>query len=544
MIQTIKDLVSAKADTTVALAREIWGYAELSYEETKSAAALIAALKQEGFTIEEGIADIPTAFTATFTSGSGKPVVGFLAEYDALSGLSQKAGCPVQEAVQEGGAGHGCGHNLLGAGCYAAAVALKDYLIKEKKDGTVIFFGCPAEEGAGSKQFIARAGYFDNVDFAYTWHPETVNEVGSRGSVAIMGANFIFDGIAAHAGGEPHLGRSALDAVELMNVGCNYLREHMIDAARIHYAYSDPGGTAPNVVQSHAVIKYEVRAPKVSQVQELFTRVVDVAKGAALMTGTKMKYEITMAFSDYVPNRTLGAVVDQCMRELGAPEWTEPDYRLAAEFLRTYPRTTMVGIREKLGYYFEPEELDAALEKPLDRIIQPQGDRLQFRLHRRGRRGLRHPHRHVPRGHRLPGQCGPLLAEHRLCLLRYRYEGHAAGGGDHDPGCHPHHGPAGGHRQGPGGTEAEKRRQLPLPPAGLRDASHRPLLSFTAFSRPCRSAKEPLLSNTSGPSAAWNAPDYKSKRPALSSRPFRFYSSSRNLAALSMAAAAFLMGNI
>lgn len=337
MIQTIKDLVSAKADTTVALAREIWGYAELSYEETKSAAALIAALKQEGFTIEEGIADIPTAFTATFTSGSGKPVVGFLAEYDALSGLSQKAGCPVQEAVQEGGAGHGCGHNLLGAGCYAAAVALKDYLIKEKKDGTVIFFGCPAEEGAGSKQFIARAGYFDNVDFAYTWHPETVNEVGSRGSVAIMGANFTFDGIAAHAGGEPHLGRSALDAVELMNVGCNYLREHMIDAARIHYAYSDPGGTAPNVVQSHAVIKYEVRAPKVSQVQELFTRVVDVARGAALMTGTKMKYEITMAFSDYVPNRTLGAVVDQCMRELGAPEWTEPDYRLAAEFLRTIP---------------------------------------------------------------------------------------------------------------------------------------------------------------------------------------------------------------
>lgn len=546
MIQTIKDLVSAKADTTVALAKEIWGCAELSYEETKSAAALISALKQEGFTIEEGIADIPTAFTATFTAGSGKPVVGFLAEYDALSGLSQKAGCPVQEPVREGGAGHGCGHNLLGAGCYAAAVALKDYLIKEKKDGTVIFFGCPAEEGAGSKQFIARAGYFDNVDFAYTWHPETVNEVGSRGSVAIMGANFIFDGIAAHAGGEPHLGRSALDAVELMNVGCNYLREHMIDAARIHYAYSDPGGTAPNVVQSHAVIKYEVRAPKVSQVQELFTRVVDVAKGAALMTGTKMKYEITMAFSDYVPNRTLGAVVDQCMRELGAPEWTEADYRLAAEFLRTYPRTTMVGIREKLGYYFEPEELDAALEKPLDRVIHPFNPKET--AYSSGSTDVGDvgyaTHRYVPCGHRLPWQCGPLLAEHRLRLLRHRNEGHAAGGGDHDPGRHPYHGPAGGHCQSPGGIKAEERRQLPLPAAGLCDASHRPLLSFTAFSRPCRSVKEPLLSNTSGPSAAWNAPDYKSKRPALSSRPFHFYSSSRNRAALSMAAAAFLMGNI
>ena len=323
MVQTIQNLVSAKADTAIALAKEIWGYAELSYDEVRSSSALIAALKKEGFSIEEGIAGIPTALTATFSRGSGNPVVGFLAEYDALSGLSQKAACPVQEPIQEGGDGHGCGHNLLGAGSYAAAVALKDYLEKENKDGTVIFFGCPAEEGAGSKQFIARAGYFDNVDFAYTWHPATINEVGSWGDVAIMGANFTFDGVAAHAGGEPHLGRSALDACELMNIGCNYLREHMIDTARIHYAYSDPGGTAPNVVQSHAVIKYEVRAPKVSQVQELFTRVVDVAKGAALMTGTKMQYEITMAFSDYVPNRTLGALVDQCMRELGAPDWTE-----------------------------------------------------------------------------------------------------------------------------------------------------------------------------------------------------------------------------
>ena len=371
MIQTVKDLVASQADAAVALAKEIWNYAELSYEEVRSAAALIEALKKEGFAIEEGIAGIPTAFTATFQSGSGKPVVGFLAEYDALAGLSQKAGCPVQEAVEPGGAGHGCGHNLLGAGCYAAAVALKDYLVKESKDGTVIFFGCPAEEGAGSKQFIARAGYFDNVDFAYTWHPETINEVGSKGSVAIMGANFTFTGVAAHAGAEPHLGRSALDAVELMNVGCNYLREHMIDAARIHYAYSDAGGSAPNVVQSCAVIKYEVRAPKVSQVQELFTRVVDVAKGAALMTGTKMQYEITMAFSDYMANRTLGAVVDQCFRELGAPDWTEEDYDLAAGFLRTYPRSTMAGIREKLGAYFEPEELGKALEKPLDSTVHP-----------------------------------------------------------------------------------------------------------------------------------------------------------------------------
>ena len=370
-IEQIKKLVAEKADVTKRLASEIWSYAELSYEETKSAGALMEALKAEGFAIEDNIADIPTAFTATYKVGTGKPVVGLLAEYDALDGLSQKAASAVEEPVVAGGAGHGCGHNLIGAGAFAAAVALKDYMVANNVDGTVIFFGCPAEEGAGSKQFIARAGCFDDVDFAYTWHPGTINEVGSTGSVAIMGANFVFDGVASHAGGAPHLGRSALDACELMNVGCNYLREHMIDEARIHYAYSDPGGTAPNVVQSHAVIKYEVRAPKVNQVQELFTRVVDVAKGAALMTGTKMRYEITMAFSDYYANRTLGALVDECMRELGAPDWTEEDYQLAAQFLRTYPRSTLVGIKENLTEYFDADEVEQELEKPLDKIIHP-----------------------------------------------------------------------------------------------------------------------------------------------------------------------------
>lgn len=368
-LEEVKALVAATADTAEKLARDIWGYAELAYCEVRSSAELCAELEKEGFTIETNIADIPTAFTATYKCGVGGPTVGLLAEYDALDGLSQKAASPVREPVEQGGAGHGCGHNLLGAGCFAAAVALKNYLVNNKKDGAVIFFGCPAEEGAGSKQFIARAGYFDGVDFAYTWHPAYLNTVSSKGSVAIMGANFIFDGIAAHAGGAPHLGRSALDAVELMNVGVNYLREHMIDAARIHYAYSDAGGTAPNVVQSHAVIKYEVRAPKVSQMQELFTRVTDVAKGAALMTGTKMKYEITMAFSDYVPNRTLAAVADECLAELGAPDWTQEDFDTAAEFLRSYSRATQKTMREELAEYFSEDELSAALQTPLDTKI-------------------------------------------------------------------------------------------------------------------------------------------------------------------------------
>jgi len=370
-LEKVRALVAQTAPEAITLAKQIWEFAELPYQETKSAAVLMDALKKEGFAIDTGLAGIPTAFTATFVSGTGKPVMGLLGEYDALDGLSQKAGQVEKEAVVPGGAGHGCGHNLIGAGCYASAVALKRYMEAEKLDGTVIYFGCPAEEGAGSKQFIARAGYFDNVDFCYSWHPGTLNEVSAKGSVAIMGANFIFDGISSHAGGAPHLGRSALDAIELMNVGVNYLREHMIDAARIHYAYSDAGGTAPNVVQDHAVIKYEVRAPKVNQMQELFARVVNVAEGAALMTGTKMKYEVTMAFSDYVPNKTLAPIMDACLQEVGAPRWTDADFDLASEFLRTYNKSTRKNIRENLAEVFGEDAVDAALAKPLDQMIHP-----------------------------------------------------------------------------------------------------------------------------------------------------------------------------
>lgn len=368
-LEEVKQLVASKKEVAVDLAEKIWGYAELSYTEFKSAAALIEALKAEGFEVEEGIADIPTAFKAEYKVGSGYPRMGFLAEYDALDGLSQEASLPEKKPVVEGGCGHGCGHNLFGAGSFAAAAAVKDYLVAHEKNGTVVLFGTPAEEGAGSKQFIARAGYFDDIDFVYTWHPGTFNEVQSTGSVAIMGANFIFDGVASHAGGSPHLGRSALDACELMNVGCNYLREHMIDQARVHYAYSDAGGTAPNVVQDHAVIKYEVRAPKVFQMQELFTRVVDIAKGAALMTGTRMHYDITMAFSDYVPNKVLSRVMSDCLTELGAPEWTDEEYELAHRFLYTYSRAALKNIHDELleeRFDGDLAALDEVMLKPLD----------------------------------------------------------------------------------------------------------------------------------------------------------------------------------
>lgn len=365
-LEFIEQIIKEKEAVILDANDKIWSYAELPYEETRSSALLCSILESEGFTVETGVAEIPTAFVARYVVGTGKPVMGILGEFDALATLSQKAGCTVKDPVQNGGSGHGCGHCCLGTGALAAALAVKEYLVQNQKDGTIIYYGCAAEEGAGAKQFMARAGLFDGVDFVYTWHPADRNEVQPTCSVAIMGANFEFFGRSAHAGACPHLGRSALDAAELMSVGVNYLREHMIDKARIHYAYVDAGGTSPNVVQDHSLVKYEVRAPKVSQMKELFERVVDVARGAALMTGTTMKYEITMAFSDYVPNDTLGKIAAECMMEVGAPKWETSDYELAKKFLNSYDPVTLETIKEDIVQTYGGDQLAKILERPLD----------------------------------------------------------------------------------------------------------------------------------------------------------------------------------
>lgn len=370
-LEFVVDRIEKIAPKTIGISRKIWEYAELPYEEFRSAELLIDALKDEGFDIETGLAGMPTAFAATCAVGTGSPVIGILGEYDALDALSQEAGKPERAPIREGAPGHGCGHNLLGAGSFAAAVAVKDYLIQNGKDGTVVYFGCPAEEGAGSKQFMARAGLFDDVDFAYTWHPADRNEVSGKGNAAIMGAAFTFKGIASHAGGAPHLGRSALDAAELMSVGSNYLREHMIDKARIHYAYSDAGGVSPNVVQSFAKVKYEVRAPQVSDMNELFARVVNVAAGAALMTETEMDYEITMAFSDYTPNKVLAQVASDCFEEIGPTVWDEDDQALAASFLVHYNKATLASIRHDMVREFGKNSDSTMWRAPLDTKFRP-----------------------------------------------------------------------------------------------------------------------------------------------------------------------------
>ncbi len=366
-LEFINKVINEKEDMILQISDKIWSFAELPYEEFKSSALLCEVLKQEGFNVTQGVAEIPTAFTASF--GSGKPIFGFLGEYDALDILSQEAGNPEKKPILQGAPGHGCGHNCLGAGSLAAAIAVKEYLKEKKLSGTVIYYGCAAEEGAGAKQFMARAGLFNGVDFIYTWHPADINEVQSTRTVSIMGANFEFKGLTSHAGGSPHLGRSALDAAELMNVGINYLREHMIDQARIHYAYADAGGVAPNVVQDHTIIKYEVRSPKVEQVKKLFERVVNVARGAALMTETTMNYEITMAFSDYIPNSALASIADECLKEVGAPQWDEEDYAIAKSYLSSYNETTLSSIKEKIIEIYGENQLEEKLNKPLDNIV-------------------------------------------------------------------------------------------------------------------------------------------------------------------------------
>ena len=353
----------------ISIRDRIFAYAELPYREFRSAELLCRVLRQYGFEVTEGAAGIPTCFYGSFSNKSGGFTVGFLGEFDALDGLSQKAGCAVQDPVKPNAPGHGCGHCCLGVGALAAAIAVREYLIANDIPGRVIYYGCPAEEGAGSKQFMARAGLFDCCDFVYTWHPANRNMVDVMHSNAIMGANFYFKGRTAHAGATPFLGRSALDAVELMSVGCNYMREHMVPEARLHYAYIDAGGTAPNVVQDRATVRYEVRAPYVAQVKELYQRVVKVAQGAAMMTETTVDVELAMAFTEYIPNLTLSPIVSKAMREIGAPEWTEEDYALAKAYLESYPEETKAVVREQFMAEYG-DDWEKVWERPLDSGIK------------------------------------------------------------------------------------------------------------------------------------------------------------------------------
>lgn len=323
--------IEENREVFTAISDTIWNFAELGYEEVRSAALHIQYLEKAGFRVKKGVADIPTAFVAE--AGSGGPVIAILGEYDALSSLSQESGAftcrPSNE--NDNGNGHGCGHHLLGTAAHLAAAAVKDALDRSGLPGTIRFYGCPAEEGGSGKAFMARAGLFDDVDAALSWHPAPVTSVWMQGSLANVQVSFRFTGKASHAAASPHLGRSALDAVELTNVGVNYLREHMLPEARVHYAVTDTGGRSPNVVQANAEVVYLVRATTGDEVQELYERVCNVARGAALMTGCKLEIDFSKGCSNLVLNTTLNKVIHRHLVEQSGPSFDAADYEFATQ---------------------------------------------------------------------------------------------------------------------------------------------------------------------------------------------------------------------
>ena len=353
MVNEIKKLVDAKKEAFLHASDLIWEYAEIGFQEFQSAKALTSVLKAEGFSVEEGVAGIPTAFVASW--GEGKPIIGLLGEFDALPALKHGAADPVEatETVSENG--HGCGHNLLGAGALGAAIAVKDYMQAHGLKGTIRYYGCPGEEFGSGKMFMARAGLFDDLDAAFTWHGGSYNAITADHSLANLCAYFKFKGRTSHAAASPHLGRSALDACELMNVGCNYLREHILPDERIHYAYTDVGGSAPNVVQDHACIFYYVRSPRLYQVLDLYERVKDVARGAALMTGTELEIVLNDGLCDYVPNDVLSQLLYESFCEVGGPRFSTEEKALAAEFAKTFDPAAVADKARTLSAHFGPE---------------------------------------------------------------------------------------------------------------------------------------------------------------------------------------------
>lgn len=311
------------------------------------------------------------AFVGVF--GEGHPVVGILAEYDALGNMNQKSGCTEKCQTEPGRAGHGCQHNLLGAGAVAGAVGVKTYMEKQGIKGTVKLFGCPAEESGYGKAFMARDGVFDGVDAMLTWHPMDTTAVWDCSSLAVLQAYFHFRGVSSHAGSAPELGRSALDAAELMNVGVNFLREHIIDEGRIHYAFTDVGGQSANVVQPTASLYYFMRAPKTAQAQAIYNRVVKVAQGAATMTETELEVEFNAACANYLPNRVLNDVMYQNL-QMALPQFTQADFAYAQPFFDQLPEEARQAYKQKLRATWPqmPEsELDTLAKRPLSTGVPP-----------------------------------------------------------------------------------------------------------------------------------------------------------------------------
>jgi aminobenzoyl-glutamate utilization protein B len=327
----IKSLTASyEGDKKTAL--QIWDFAEVGYKENKSAALHIQHLKDAGFTVETGVAGIPTAFVATY--GSGSPAIGILAEYDALPGITQNAVAEKSPAAGKN-SGHACGHHLFGTASVSSGIAIKELIAAGKLKGTIKVYGCPAEEGGSGKVFLVRAGLFNDLDAVIHWHPDDVNAVSTTSALANKSAKFKFYGISAHAAAAPDQGRSALDAVEAMDNMVNMMREHIPQETRIHYVITN-GGKAPNVIPDFAEVYYYVRHPKRKDVVEIFDRVVKAAEGAALGTGTTMKYDIIGGTHDLLINRSLAEVMQTNLEKVGGVTYTEEEKAFAKKLQPTF----------------------------------------------------------------------------------------------------------------------------------------------------------------------------------------------------------------
>jgi aminobenzoyl-glutamate utilization protein B len=341
----IWDIAERHREAFIGLADRVFDTPEVAYTETESCAAHAAMLEAMGARITRDLAGIPTAVMGEW--GTGGPVIAILGEYDALPELGQEPG--VAEERPLGRFGHGCGHNLLGSAALMAAVALRDWLAETRTPGRVRYYGCPAEEGGAAKTFMVRAGLFDDVDAAISWHPADYTGVFHANSLANTRIDFTFLGRAAHAAGAPELGRSALDAVELMNVGVNYLREHMPPGARIHYAYLDAGGTAPNVVPAKATVRQLVRTRRLRDLNALVERVRKIAEGAAMMTETRVETRVVSAVSDLLGNRVLEEAMQANMERLGPVDFDAEDLPFAEAIRATLTEEHIADTFRQLG---------------------------------------------------------------------------------------------------------------------------------------------------------------------------------------------------
>ncbi len=330
----LKQLVDADSPEYIATSKKIWDFAEMGYLEQKSSALLQQDLKKAGFEIQSGVAGEPTAFIASY--GKGSPVIAILGEFDALPGLSQAAGSPQHTPLVAGAPGHGCGHNLLGSGAALAATALKQYMQANRIQGTLRYYGSPAEEGGSGKVFMVRAGLFQDVDVALTWHPADANVVPRGSTLAIVHAKFNFHGVAAHAAAAPERGRSALDGIMLMGSGIEFMREHVPSTTRVHYIITK-GGEAPNVVPAFAQMEIMARSPDSVTLQDVWARIGKIAAGAAMMTETTQDVEILSADASIVPNDVLAKQAQLDLEEVGGFTYNDSEKQFALQLQTTLP---------------------------------------------------------------------------------------------------------------------------------------------------------------------------------------------------------------